>query len=438
MGFLSFIGDAVSSVASTVGRVVSGAMSTAKDIAGRAIGWMAEKAEKFVGDVKNTWQIVKPYVEQIRVALRAGAVATKSIPFLSAALTALDKGLGALTAFENSPIAKKVDEAIKWAIKLAQRWQQSQQTAQKKEGEKQAQEAEGLSEEELATAKRHQDNLRFAEREAGSDKVRHELELAAAINDFEIAKADLALAIKAAPSDFEHYLRLRATQKLLDAANEKFRSARSVDDVSADDLFLIRIASDLIKSNPELNKEAALRLDRVLQARFGQALAPFIFEELVASWDLRAKDLDIRWQKANDDLSKKSVLLKRLTLAKRIQEELSAEETHILSQLETEVPAAKADLDELVTQQLDVERYTGAAEGFLQLLEKSPQQIEAEDRGYLIVEGSKVGEILIECAKNETPFSALSVDQQNLVNDYANIFKRESKQRTERILKAAA
>ncbi len=437
MGFFSSIGDAVSSVVNTVGRAVSAAMSTAKDIAGRAIGWMAEKAEKLVGDVKNTWQIVKPYVAQIRGVLRAGAEATKSIPFLSAALTALEKGLASLTAFEKSPIAKKVDEAIKWAIKLAQRWQQSQQTAQQ-ESEKQAPESDGLSEQELATAKRHQENLRFAEREAGSDKVRHELELAAAINDFEIAKADLALAIKAAPSDFEHYLRLRATQKLLDAANEKFRAARTVDDVSADDLFLIRIASDLIKSNPELNKDAALRLDRVLQSRFGQALAPFIFEELVASWDLRAKDLDIRWQKANDDLSKKSVLLKRLTLAKKIQEELSAEETHILSQLEVEVPIAKADLDELATQQLDVERYTGAAEGFLQLLEKSPEQIEAEDRGYLIVEGSKVGEILIACAKNETPFSALSAEQQHLVNDYANIFKHESKQRTERILKAAA
>lgn len=70
----------------------------------------------------KVWESVKPHVDKIRVALAAAAHAAPW-PWLKVAISALDKGLGALTAFENSPIAKKVDSAIKWAINLAKRWQ---------------------------------------------------------------------------------------------------------------------------------------------------------------------------------------------------------------------------------------------------------------------------------------------------------------------------
>jgi hypothetical protein len=69
------------------------------------------------------------------------------------------------------------------------------------------------------------------------------------------------------------------------------------------------------------------------------------------------------------------MLLKRLSLAKNIQGELSAEEAAELTKLETEVPAQKQALDDLATRQRDIDRYVGAAEGFLQLLEKTPEQI---------------------------------------------------------------
>jgi hypothetical protein len=423
------VGSFVSSTASKIGRVASSAWETAKDVAGRAVGWMAEKAEKFVDDVKNTWQMVKPYVEHIRAGLRAAAGITAEIPFLSGALLALDQVLGALTAFEKSPIAKKVDEAIKWAIKLAQRWKKAP------EGKE---ENENLSEEELKTAKQHQENLRKAEREVESEAVRRQLELASVINDFEIAKTDLSKAIAAAPTDFEHYLRLRATQKLLTMADKTFRAAKSVADIDADDIFLVRIAADLIKANPELGKEASLRLDRLLQARCGKKLTPFVFEELIASWAMRGKELGKRWEEANRNFSKDKILLKRLTLAKDIQAELSEEEALELTNLEKTVPELKQKLDSLAQQQHDVERYTGAAEGFLQLLEKTPEQIEEEDREYLIEDGARVGEILIDCAQNDIPFSKLDSEQQCLVNDYANIFKRESQARTELLLEAAA
>ena len=105
----SSVGSAIGSAVSSISSTLSQAYNTAKEYAGKAIGWMAEKAEGFVDGVKKVWQTVKPYVEHFRAGLRLAAVATQGIPWLSAALTFLEKGLGALTAFENSPIAKKID-----------------------------------------------------------------------------------------------------------------------------------------------------------------------------------------------------------------------------------------------------------------------------------------------------------------------------------------
>jgi hypothetical protein len=426
----SWVGSAVSSVASTVSRGVSAAYSAAKDMAGQAVGWLAEKAGNFVDGVKKAWETVKPYVEQIRGILKVAALATVGIPWLSGALYALDKGLGALTAFEKSPIAKKIKQAIEWAIKLAQRWK-----GDEKERE---QERECLNEEELEQARRHQENLRFAEREIVSPEQQHQLELAAVFNDFEIASADLEKTIKSAPENFEHYLRLRATQKLLVMTEKKFRLAKTVDDISADDIFLVRIASDLIKVNPELSKDAALRLDRVLTKIHGKKLLPFVFEELIASWAKRAEVLAKQWAQDNKILSKDTTLYKYLLGAKEIQSELSAEEMQQLAVLEAALPKQKEELISLATRQRDMERYVGAAEGLLQVLEKPPEQIEAEDRAYLLEEGTHIGKLLIDCAQTDTPFSKLDKEDQSLLTDYANIFKNESKARMKSILEVAA
>lgn len=420
----SLVSSAASSVASGIASVGSAVFNGAKEMAGRAIGWMAEKAEGFVDGVKKVWRAVKPYVAQIRLVLQSAA-ATMPIPWVKAALVGLDKGLAALTAFENSPIAKKINAAIKWSIDLAKRWQ----------GEKKQTELEELlSESELNEARQHQENMRFAEREAVSPEHRHQMELAAAINDYEIAKADLAKVLDAEPENFEHYLRLRATQKLLNMADQKFRAAKSVDELSADDLFLVRIASDLIKANPELSSEAAARLDRVLTEKYGKKLTPFVFEELIASWAVRAKDLETQWGNTNRNYAKDSMLLKRLQHAQKIQSELSSEETTELTRLEVDVPASKQKLDRLATRQRDIERYCGAAEGFLQLLEKSEEQIEREDRSYLLEDGAQVGKLLVDCAESDKPFSLLSADDQSLIIGYANIFQQEAQDRMKKVL----
>ena len=436
----SWVGSAVSSVASTVSRGVSAAYNTAKDMAGQAVGWMAEKAESFVKGVKKAWETVKPYVTQIRVILNVAAKATAGIPWLSGALLALDKGLGALTAFENSPIAKKIQQAIEWAIKLAQRWHGKKNEIENEKETKyeKQEERESLNEEELEQARKHQENLRFAEREVVLPEQRHQLELASVFNDFEIASTDLEKTIQSAPEDFEHYLRLRATQKLLVMTEKKFHTAKTVDDISADDIFLVRIASDLIKVNPELSNNAALRLDRVLTETHGKKLLPFVFEELIASWAKRAEVLAKQWTQDNSAFSKDTTLYKFLLGAKEIQSELSAEEMQQLTMLEAILPKQKNDLTNLATRQRDMERYVGAAEGLLQVLEKTPEQIEAEDRAYLLEEGTHIGKILIDCAQTDIPFSELDKEEQSLMTDYANIFKNESKARMKGLLEVTA
>ncbi|MBB1426401.1 hypothetical protein H5181_07985 [Shewanella sp. SG44-2] len=431
---VSFVNSAVS----TVKDAACSAYETVKSVAGKAIGWMADKAEVFVGSVKKAWKAVKPYVQKIRGALLAAAKAVP-YPWLRSALLLLEKGIGALTAFEKSPIAKKLDAAIKWSIKLAKRWHKTQTADAEKNEQSQStnQPSDVLNAEELIEAKTHQQEFRFAEDEVIPEEQRHNLELASTINDFEIAKAELAMAIEAEPTDFEHYLRLRATQKLLTIADKKLRTSMNVDDLSSDDLFLIRIASDLIKPNPELNKNAAERLDRVLTRLHGKKLAPFVFEELIVSWAKNADVLDKEWNIANKAYAKDKMLFQRLTLARKIQDELSIEEANELAQLEISVPKTKLSLDKLAEEQLDIERYVGAAEGFLQLLEKSEEQIEQEDRSYLLEDGHKMGVLLIDCAEHSKSFNELTSDDQSLLNDYANIFKQESKMRMDTILEVA-
>lgn len=425
MGFVS----SLVSFASSVGRAVSSAYNTAKEYAGKAIGWMAEKAEGFVNDVKKVWQTVKPYVEIVRAGLRAAAAATTAIPWLSGALTLLDKGIGALTAFENSPIAKKIDAAIKWSIQLAKRWQER---GNKKEAE------EELTDEELAEARQHQKTMRVAEREALSEEERHRLELTSAINDYEIARKDLARTIEAGPADTEHYLRLRATQKLLRMSNQKFRSAKSIDDLGADDLFIVRVASDLIKPDMELSKKAAERLDRLLLEEHGKTLQSFVYEELIASWKKQAATLEAEFDQANKVLSKMKVDLRRLEIAKKIQTELDDKEAAELASLEKAVPVQEAFLNNITTRRRDIELYADAAEGFLQLMEKSEEQLKKEDRAYVIDEGVAVGKIIVEVADKHTPFSQLNSENQSLITDFSNIFREEAQQRMQSVLEMTA
>ena len=436
MGFFSKAVDFVSSKVSDISATVVKGIKKAQEVAVKALGWMAEHAEGFVGSVKKVWSNAKPYVDKFALFLDMAAKVAP-YPWLKTALTVLSKTLIALTAFENSPIAKKIDAAIKWAIKLAKMWQQRRE--QNTNNTSNQQESEVFDENDISEAKAHQSTFRTADAEPSIDlETKRALKLAAAINDFEIARTELKNALAGEPQSFEHYLRLRATQKLLNMAEKKFNSAQTIDDLSQDDLFLLEVASDLIKANPELSDVAATRLDQILKNVCGRALTPFVFEELVASWSLRAKSLENEWEIALKALSKDKVLLKTITLAKQIQDKLSLEEETIYSELQITVPQKQLELDQMLNELSDVNRYVGAVEGFLQLLEKDEAQLIKEERDYLIYEGEQVGILLIKCAENDIAYNSLSEDEQALITDYANIFKADSGSRIERVLEAVA
>ena len=425
MGFFSSIGSFVSKAVSTVASVAKKTFETAKQVVGQAVEFLATRAEELVEDVKETWARVKPYVEKFRhyVKLAASHV---PIPWMKVALTTVDKGLEALFAFENSPVAKKIEEAIQWAIKIAKRINNKEQ------------EESVLSEAELRVAKEHQANIHSADEKLQSSGLVHEIALLTAVNDFEIAKADIAKVIKDAPSNFEHYLRLRATQKLLKMADKNFRTATEINQISADDIFLVRVASDLIKTNPELSDAAAMRLDGILQARYGKKLTPFVFEEMIASWASSAEAEEQHWNATNKALIKDRMLEKNLSVSKGIQGELSIDEEKELKQLGIDIPAKQVELERIKVKKLDIDRYVGAAEGFLQLLEKEEQEIIEEGKDFLIADSPVIGGLLMRCAEQHIPFFELKEEEQDLIRDYSNIFKKDSRARMQSILAVTA
>ena len=432
MGFFSSIASFASKAVSVVAKVATKAYEAAKQVVGKAVGFLATKAEKLVENVKETWARVKPNVEQFRVYVKLAANYAP-LPWMKGALLAVDKGIDALFAFEKSPIAKKVEEAIQWAIKLSKKIHAQREHAMEEE-----QEEPVLSEAELRVAKVHQASMHAAEETLQTSGLSHEIALLTAVNDYEVAKADIAKVIKDAPADFEHYLRLRATQKLLKLADKTFRTATEIHQISADDIFLVRAASDLIKADPELSEMAAERLDKILITRHGKKLTPFVFEEMIASWASSAEAEDQRWEALNKAFIKDRMLEKSLSVSKTIQGELSAEEEATLQQLSIDLREKQTELDQIETKRIDIDRYVGASEGFLQLLEKEEADIIDEGNEFLITDSPIIGAVLMRCAEQHITFSELSEDDQDLIRDYSNIFKEDAHKRMSDILTVTA
>jgi hypothetical protein len=423
MGWFGNICSSIKSAASSV-------WEKAKDLGARAIDWMAENAENFVGNVKKVWSAVKPFLSHIQTAVRAAAKATATTwPWLSGALLLLDKGLDFLNNIESSSIWKKVSSAFDWAIKTAKNFYENRKNKNKNDK---------FTEEELREAQMHQENLNFAARESTSPEQKMAIEYASLINDYQIANTVLANTIDNGVTNFTHYLRLRATQKLLIMVESKFDAAKTIDDLSAEDIFLVHIASDLIKPDPTLSKEASIRLDRLLIDRYNKKLIPFIFEEMIASWAKQGDVAERKWKDLNKSYAKDQMLLKKLTIAKKLQGELDAAEEVQLEALNDNMPVIKRELDAMATEKRDIDRYVGAAEGFLQLLEKDPEEIQSEGREYLLEEGNHVGEILISCAQQSMKFSILEEHDQQLIIDYANIFYDDARFRMNSIMEVTA
>ena len=411
------VGSAVSSVASGISSIASKAWEKTKEVAANAINWMAEKAENFVGNIKKVWQSVRPFIDShIRPLVKAAAAAAPW-PWLKGALLVLDKGLAYVSAFDRSPLAKRIDEGIRWAINAAKNLKET--WLKKPEEVEKANERKQVFQEAMA---------QMPTEEAKA------VQLAAMINDFVLVQTAINNTFeKNEIKDFEHYLRLRATQKLLKYAEQTLNNATDIEEITEDDIFLLKAGAGLLAANPELSDLDAIRLDDIIRNRHKKKLIPFVFEEMVMAWGKNLSDLESQLKAETAILSKNNVLLRRLEMAKKISE-ISTEEESALNQMKEETFAIKGKVDKLILQTREKSNYIYAAEGFLQTLEKSQEELAAEGRDYLAEEGGQVGMVIIDCAQHGRKWETLSEEEQMLIIDYANIFKNESELRTKKLI----
>lgn len=402
--FRNMVSRAVSTVSSVVSKV--------KEVAGKAIGFMAEKAEGFIGKVSQMWERIKPHISTGRKVLMmaAGMVTT---PWLKGALMAIDRGLAWLEKLDKQPLVNKAQKAIQWVIEWCKNTHQKQ-----------------LENEALEEARRHAEALEAAERELeGSEK--EAVSAIAMINHYMIAKAEVDIAVKRDDlQDFEYFLRLRAVQKLLAFYEKRIEAVKEVSDIDNDMRFLLFAANALIKQDAEFSEVNTLRLDELTSRQFGKPIIPFIFEEMIIAWEKSRQILEEEWEAKNKTLAKERILHNRLVRAQKY-EELEPAELIALNDLAITLPRDTAALESLSNDLLARRNYVNAAEGFLQMLEKDEQQLIREGKEYLLEQGAQVGSLLIDCSQNNRAWSSLLPEEQSLINDFANIFAADCQQRTQ-------
>ena len=287
----STVSNAVSSVVSTVSDVASSAWNTTKRVVSKAASWVMDKAESFVETVKETWQKVKPFVQKIRPWVQAAAKVAPW-PWLRTGLEVVAKGLEFLEKLDKSPLLDKVKKAIDWAIEAA----------------KNLRKLFGKTEQEEAEQRRK--DLEEAAKLAKTEEQRKSFYFAQLINEYVLVSTKVDDLLDSGEfQDFEHYLRLRATQKLLKATEKRLKQAQRLEDITGDDVFLLQVGAKLLNEVPELTNEDALKLDRIIKRRFnGKSLLPFVFEELVYSWTLKLNQMEQEWDSLNKDISKLKTL----------------------------------------------------------------------------------------------------------------------------------
>lgn len=419
MGFLSSFKSAVSSVARGVASVASKAWDTAKNVAGKTIDWLADKAENFVGAVKDIWKTAKPWVEKLAPYISKG-IALLPFPWAGAVALAVEKGIQALLALENSPILKKIEQAIMWASKAAHNFREK-----------------FFAKEEVEEAEQRQRDLQEAMDAMQTEEQRQSVRFAAVINDYILVQTRIEeILAQDEVNDFEHYLRLRATQKLLKAAEKTLSTAQTLNDITADDSFLLRVGADLLAENPNLSDADAERLDKLIKRRFnGKSLIPFVFEEMIRAWETKYQNMEAKWEKLNKDTAVLKREVKQLEVKMKI-EPLTDIELAKLVDLKSDVATAVNNLNCQAEENRAMKNYVHAAEGFLQVLEKTAEQFEEEGRDYILDDISTVGMLLIECAQQGKSWQKLSAEEQSLITDYANIFAEDSKKRNQELVEA--
>lgn len=188
--------------------------------------------------------------------------------------------------------------------------------------------------------------------------------------------------------------------------------------------------------NPTLSDAETERLDKIIKRRFsGKSLIPFVFEEMIRAWETKYQNMEAKWEKLNKDTAVMKRNMRKLEVKLKIEPLSNDEETQLV-ELKNDVVIANNNLNQQSAENRAMKSYVHAAEGFLQVLEKSEADFEAEGRDYIIDDVDTVGRLLIDCAQNGKVWDELTEDEQMLITDYANIFAEDSKKRNQDLIEA--
>jgi len=417
--------DSLCSVASsawkTTKSAVSSAWETTKSVATKAVSFLAEKGEAIVETIKKVWKTVKPYIAKVRDGLKAAAKAVGvKFPWLSAGLLFIEKALHAIEKFSDSKLAKKIDDAIRTILKMAKGMHEKY-----------------LNKKEMEEAIQREEDLKKAESFVEGDE-KDAILVSKMLNAYMMISTSIQniLTEKVSLVDFEHYLRLRAAQKLLLIAEDALSTAQSLKDITPDDLFIIDMGQNLIKDNPSLSDEEASRLDSIICSKHNKKLLTFVFEEMIVSWSANLNELEAEWVIKNKAVAKMKVSLRSLENEQMLVE-LSKEATEELVALKAKLSGEIERVGLLEKRKREKGNYIYAAEGLLQTIEKSPEELEAEDKDYLIDDSSVIGKLIIDCAQYGKKWEKLTEEEQSLISDYSNIFEESCKQRTKELLEVS-
>lgn len=394
-------------------------VSATKKSVGMVLGFIAKNGERFVEDVKDTWRRVAPILrDHVKPFLDKLENWVPPNSWIGTAVVYIKKGMEALLALENSPVLKLIEKAILWAIDKAKKYRDF-----------------FLSEEEMDEVWKQREDLHDVTSGFNNEDQRKAFSLAEMVHDIVLARSAIKhIFDKNDVKDLDLYLRLRATQKLLDGAQKSIDRALSVDEISLDDIFLLRVAANLISDKPTLVDADAERLDRIVERKFGKSLLAFVFEEMVMAWSSSLSTAEEEWAVQNKAFSKDRTILRRLEQTVKLGGELDSEESTLLSELRESVPRSERILNDTADLILAKKKYIYASEGLLQVLEKPEEYFAQKEQEYLADGAKKVGGLIVNLSQENRAWSSLSKEEQSLINDYANIFAADSKARAAKLV----
>lgn len=378
---------------SSIGSFAKRAWEATKQVAATALGWLADKAEGFVKGVKNVLGTVKEKI--IRPALEWAREAAPW-PWLKSAISSFEN---ILSNFGDSALGRELKAAIEWTIKAAQNLRNTV-----------------LSVAELGAARLRQ--ALFGEAAEGlTEEQRTALDRARTINSFVIIQTTISHVLESGEiDDFEHYLRLRAAQKLLKMAEVTLSNAEVMGEVTEDDMFLLEVANELLEPEPQI--EGMLeRLDLLVENRLDRkGLVPFVFEEMVVAWDQRQVEMKCEFTKRTQELTLAKDSLADLEVDLELGRVLTEAQEQELSRLRVLVESEPRAIKELDQSRRELAYYVDASKGFLSVLE------ERESRQFVLDKVGQVGMLIIQLAELGRRWDSLTEEEQQLIVDFANMF----------------